>query len=299
MFWWWAKRIFASGLIFVALGVATMAMISRPMPPHPFTANEEPLVIAHRGGCGLWPENTMFAFERAARMGVDVLEFDIRSTADSVLVVIHDATVDRTTDGAGAVAEMTVADLKRLDAGYRWTNDDGRTFPYRGQGITIPTLEEVLKTFPDIRLNIEIKPEEQAVVERFCRMIQTYGAADKTLVASFRPQTIERIRSIYPVVATAASTSDALWFWFLNTLWIGAAYQPSAHALQVPASINDMEVVTERFVEGAHRHNMAVHVWTINREEDMRRLIRMGVDGIMTDYPDRFLRVLGRYQDEG
>ena len=126
---------------------------------HSYFAQDEgrPLVMAHRGGAGLWPENTMFAFERAAEMGADVIETEIHSTADNNLVLIHDKTVDRTTNGTGPVNSFTLAELKELDAGYKWTTDGGRTFPFRGKGITVPTLEEVFTGLPNIPINIDIK----------------------------------------------------------------------------------------------------------------------------------------------
>src|SRR5512136_1719024 len=128
------------------------------------TASSSPekrvLLMAHRGGEGRWPSNTLFAFEQAVRLGVDALEMDIQRTADGVIVVRHDPFVESTTDGSGVIHDFTLAELKRLDAGYTWTQDGGQTFPYRGRGITIPTLKEVFQAFPDMNLNIDIKPVE-------------------------------------------------------------------------------------------------------------------------------------------
>ena len=114
-------------------------------------------MIAHQGGDGLWPGNTLYAFEQAAALGVDVLEMDLHITKDGVLVINHDETVDRTTDGTGTIEDMTLAELKALDAGYDWSKDGGQTFPYRGMGLTIPTLEEIFQTFPEYHMTIEIK----------------------------------------------------------------------------------------------------------------------------------------------
>ena len=130
------------------------------MPEHPFLAGGNPLVMAHRGGQGLWPPNTLFAFERAVEMGADILEMDIHASADGVLIVHHDDTVDRTTNGSGAIRDHTLTELKELDAGYHWSADGGETYPFRGKGMRIPTLEEVLEAFPKTRLNIDIKPDD-------------------------------------------------------------------------------------------------------------------------------------------
>jgi len=167
--------------------VLVLNAMAQPAESRPFFSDypASVLVMAHRGGKGLWPENTLYAFREAARAGVDVLEMDIHSTKDGVLVVIHDATVERTTDGSGEVQSYTLEELRKLDAGYRWTNDDGKTFPYRSKGIQIPTLEEVLSTFPDIRLNIEIKPPDVRIAEKLCNQIRAAQSSSRVLVASF------------------------------------------------------------------------------------------------------------------
>ena len=126
------------------------------------------MVIAHQGGEWLRPSNTLVAFDHAVELGVDVLEMDIHQTQDGVIVLMHDATVDRTTDGSGAIKEMSFAEIRELDAGYYWTDDDGATYPYRGQGIQVPTLEELFQRYPDMRMNIEIKQETPSMVRPFC-----------------------------------------------------------------------------------------------------------------------------------
>ena len=273
---------------------AILALLSKQVDDHPFFNSEEVLVIAHRGGRGLWPENTLYAFERAAELGVDVLEMDIHSTSDGVLVTMHDDTVDRTTDGSGPIHDYTLTELKKLDAGYNWTNDEGKTYPFRGQGITVPALEEIFSSFPDHRLNIEIKQVQPSIVEPFCQMIRDYGREETVLVGSFDAGTVEDFRDECPGVATSTTEPEVRNFFILNTLFLGALYQAPAEAFQVPEYDNDLHVVTGRFVSGAKNHNMDVHVWTVNEKDDMQRLLDLGVDGIITDYPDRLLDVLGR-----
>lgn len=279
-------------LLFCAYAI--LALLSQPIDDHPFFNSEEALVIAHRGGRGLWPENTLYAFEKAAELGVDVLEMDIHSTSDGGLVAMHDDTVDRTTDGSGPIHDFTLAELKDLDAGYYWTNDDGETYPFRDQGITVPTLEEIFSSFPDHRLNIEIKQVQPSIVEPFCQMIRDYGREETVLVGSFDAKTVKDFRDACPEVATSTTEPEVRNFFILNTLFLGELYQAPAEAFQVPEYSDDLHIVTGRFVSGAKSHNMDVHVWTVNEEEDMQRLLDLGVDGIITDYPDRLLDVVGR-----
>jgi len=252
-----------------------------------------PLVIAHRGGAGLWPENTLYAFQRAAAMGVDVLETDMRSTADGVLVLIHDPTVDRTTDGSGPVNRLTLSQLKALDAGYRWSGDGGGSFPFRGQGITVPTVAEVFSAFPAMRINIDIKQARPSLTERLCRTILDFGMAERVMVASFDSRILRGFRRLCPMVATSAGRSEVRLFYALSLLSPRAAWIPSGcYALQVPVSWKGLPVVTRRFLSSARLRNLEVHAWTVNSGLQMQRLLRLGVDGIVTDYPDRFLALL-------
>lgn len=254
-----------------------------------------PLVMAHRGGGGLWPENTMHAFSHAVEMGVDVLEIDMHSTADGALVIIHDHTVDRTTNGNGRVNSLTLAQLKTLDAGYRWSNGQDGMFPFRGQGITVPTLQEVFKAFPNMRLNIDIKQSQPSLVRPFCRTIRESGMTNKVMVASFKPDVLNEFRRECAEVATSASAADVRAFLALETSQPEAARPLRVvQALQVPEYAGGLLVLTREFVEAAHRRDLEVHAWTINDEAAMRRMLDLGVDGIITDYPDRLIALLER-----
>ena len=285
------------GLVLMLLVVyAGLAFRSQPRSDHPFFAgNQEVLVIAHQGGDGLWPSNTLYAMEQAVDMGVDVLELDIHSSADGVLVLSHDDTVDRLTDGSGLVHEMTFSELQELDAAYDWSEDDlGNAFPFRGQGIRIPALEEIFEAFPDALMNIEIKQAEPSIVEPFCDLIRAHGKEAHTLVGSFHYHTMIEFREACPEVATSATEREIRPYFALNKVFLDAAYRPPADAFQVPEYSGDLHVVTRRFVQGAAKHNVDVHVWTVNETADMERLLDLGVDGIITDRPDRLLEILGR-----
>lgn len=270
-----------------------LAWLSRPVPDHAFFAGR-PVVIAHQGGDGLWPSNTLFAFERAAAMGVDVLEMDVHATADGAIVVSHDETVDRLTDGSGLIKEMTLEEVQALDAGYRWNKDPAASYPYRGMGLTIPTLEAVFEAFPDTPLNVEIKQREPAITGALCALILRHRRQESVLVASFHPEVMTTFRRDCPGVATSATESEIRPFFVLNRLFLDAVYRPPAEAFQVPEYSGDLHVVTERFVRGAHRYNIQVHVWTVDETEEMERLLGLGVDGIITDRPDRLLELLDR-----
>lgn len=284
--------------IFVLLAVAYigLSLTARPLDEHPFFHDADGvLVMAHQGGDRLWPSNTLYAFRQAVRAGADVLELDVHASGDGSLVVIHDDTVDRTTDGSGRVEDKTLAELKKLDAGYDWSPErTGESFPYRGRGLTIPTLQEVFETFPDTRLNVEIKDAELITAHDLCDLIETFGREDKTLVVSFYDAQTKAFRERCPAVATAATPSEVRTFFILTNLFLARAYLPSAEAMQVPETQGRLRLVTRRFINAAHRKNVQVHVWTVDDARAMSHLIDLGVDGIITDRPDRLLRVLGR-----
>lgn len=253
---------------------------------------QRPLVIAHRGGAGLWPENTIHAFERARELGVDVLEIDVRVTADDVLVVMHDATLERTTDGHGPINKLTLSQLKKLDAAFHWSPDGGRSFPLRGRGISVPTLQEVFKTFSGIRFNIEPKQMEPSLVKPLCRMIRENGMTKKVMVGSFSAEVLEEFRGECSEVATSASPTEVSDFLAMVNGRSENTRRLKAQALQIPEYILGRNVLTREFVERAHALELQVHPWTINDEESMKRLIELGVDGIITDYPDRLMALL-------
>ena len=289
-FWLAAVIILAATYVYLAMQVGEKAS-ERAV----FISEKSPVqVFAHRGGGGLIPENTLEAFVYSARMGVDVLELDVHATADGTLVVHHDSSVDRTTDGRGRVNELTLDQLKKFDAGYVFSTDGGQTFPYRGKGITVPTLREIFEALPEMTFNIEPKQRAPSIVASLCALIRDRKMTGKTIVGSFNQMALDDFRRLCPEVATSASPSEVSQFLALQKTGIADSYSPPMQALQVPRNLGSLQIVTKDFVEAAHRRNLKVHVWTINETADMQSLIEMGVDGIMTDYPDRLLRLLGR-----
>lgn len=279
-------------IVLIALILAALSLLTPPAQERAFFAANRPMVIAHQGGEGLRPSNTLLAFDNAVALGVDVLETDVHSTRDGVLVLIHDDTVDRTTDGAGRVNDLTLEEIKQLDAGNYWTNDDGQTYPYRGQGVRIPTLEEILTAHPQMRFNIEIKQREPSIANSLCETLRRHGLTERTLVASFHGQAMTEFRAACPEVATSMVEDEIRPFYILNLLFLGGLFNPPGEAFQVPEYSGERHVLTPRFVRAAQDNGIAIHPWTIDDPADIRRFVDMGVDGIITDRPDVMLQVL-------
>jgi glycerophosphoryl diester phosphodiesterase len=247
-----------------------------------------PLLIAHRGGAGLAPENTLAAFESSIRdWGADMLEMDVRTSRDGVVMVFHDSTVDRITEGTGRLDEKSVDELRELDAGFHFRDTKGIT-SFRGKGIRIPTFEEVLEALPSTRLNVEAKDRESAVP--LVEVIRRHGAEQRVLVAAEWERNRRKVAG-YPG-PWGASRRDVTAFFALLGTPLGPLYTPRVDALQIPERDRWFRVLTPRFLREAHRRNIPVHVWTVNDPEDMRRLLSLGVDGIQTDRPDILAPIL-------
>lgn len=280
----------------LAFILLVVRLTSKQAPEHPYYSDDlnYPLVIAHQGGDGVWPGETMLAYQNSVDLGADVLEMDIHITKDGELILMHDETVDRTTDGTGEIESMTLEELKKLDAAYDWSPDEGQTFPYRGQGIQIATLEEVFQAFPDKHMTIEIKKTNTSMAKPFCDLIRKSNMQDKVLVASFHDDRLKEFRAECPEVATSSAKNETTVFVLLTKAYLGGLYSPKFYSLQVPEVSGGITVMTPAFVRTAHARNLAVEPWTINDAETMRKLIDWGVDGIITDRPDIMMEVLGR-----
>jgi glycerophosphoryl diester phosphodiesterase len=207
---------------------------------------------------------------------------------------MHDDTVDRTTDGRGRISELTLAEIKALEVGGNWSSDDGKSFPYRGEGLQVPTLEEVFLRFPDYPMNIEIKQEEPSMVQPFCQLLREHNMQEKVIVPSFSDLAMQEFRAACPEVATAGSSSEVRNFVLLNFIFLSNLLSPAYEAFQVPLTSSGIPVVIPSFINAAHDRNLQVHVWTINDPQEMENLINMDVDGIMTDRPDHLFEILGR-----
>jgi glycerophosphoryl diester phosphodiesterase len=242
------------------------------------------MVLAHQGASHAAPPNTLPSFAMAVEQGADALELDVHWTRDGFIVVSHDETIDRCSDGHGPIREMTLAELRRFDFGYRFTADGGRTYPFRGRGVTIPTLREVLTTFPRMRVNIDIKPADPPSLARFVHEIHEAGAEDRVLVASFHHGVLERVRSMHRGLATSASPREAAVF--CARTWLGRPPTRVPYvALQVPPRFWGISVLTPAVMHAAHAAGLKVHVWTIDDPAEMEAMWALGVDGIVTNEP--------------
>jgi glycerophosphoryl diester phosphodiesterase len=263
---------------------------------HPYFDLPGPLVIGHRGAKAHRPENTLVSFEHALQLGAQILESDVHATREGVPVLIHDDRVDRTTDGAGAVRDLTLEELRRLDAGSRYTPDGGRSHPWRGRGVCIPTLEEAFEAFPAARFNLELKEDETGFVERVVETVARHGREDRTLLTAGEDAIMRHLREHMArtgsKAALGAASGDVLGF--VRTALEGGAPPPEPMALQIPADFGGRPLVTPALVRHAHAHDVQVHVWTINEPAEMEALLDLGVDGIVTDYPERMAEIARR-----
>jgi glycerophosphoryl diester phosphodiesterase len=266
------------------------------------------IAYAHQGGAWEAPSSTLYAIRAALDSGATAIELDVHATRDGRLVVCHDATVDRTTDRSGVIAQMSWDELRTLDNAYWWAPGadvspglDPDCYPYRGRApgdrrFCFALLEEVLETFPGVVLNLDIKqtapvvpPYEQALAV----MLRSFERTDDVIVASFLDTATDSFATFAPEIPTSAGTMAVAAFY--QAVQSGASPEPLRHvALQVPVQYGDLTLVDERFVEVAHREGLAVHVWTIEDEPLMEQLCGLGVDGIITDRPSVLAGVLER-----
>ncbi len=254
------------------------------------------LAIAHQGGNLERPDETMESFRNGRNTGSDVLEFDVHLSADGHLIVIHDIRVDRTTNGRGRINEMNLPEIEILDAGYWWpyhSNDDvakakvpeDQNFPWRGKGLNLLTLNEMLSEFPDIPLNIEVKSGGAKAALQTYRVLKEAERLGDVLVVSSDTEILKAYREYAPDSPTGAHRGEVTRFWILGKLGLGGLANVKATALQVPITQGKLKIITPAFIRRAHRNGLAVHAWTINDEEEMVQLIEIGIDGIITDLP--------------
>lgn len=261
-----------------------------------FFDSPRPLVFAHRGGCALGPENTLAAFDRGLAAGADGLELDVHLSADGVAVVHHDATLDRTTSGSGPLASWTAAELARIDAGCRFA--DGGAFPFRNQGVGIPTLAEVLRRYPDKRMIVEMKVNAREMGEAVARDVRRAGAAERVCAAGYGALCAAAARTALPEMACSACHAEVRLAVYRT--WARWPVRRARYGgYQVPERNGVLRIVSPRFVRYAHEAALKVHVWTVDREQDMRRLLEWGVDGLISNRPDLAVRVRNAFVEGG
>lgn len=261
---------------------------------HPKIANfnDDLYVIAHRGGSLEAPENTISAFENAYKTNPDVLfEFDIRLTKDNKIVVLHDETLDRTTNGTGKVTDYTHDELSKFDAGYNFQNENGE-FSHRNKNVKIPLLEEVFQRFPNTRMIVELKPYSRDLVDQLYELIKKYDRIDKTIIGSQNTRNILYFRSLNPDVLTAASPDEMHRSLMLARLFLEGLDKMTPQFFCIPEKHNNIEVLNKRLFIEAQKRNKKFFIWTINEKDDMIRLKNFGVNGIITDRPKLLYELL-------
>jgi glycerophosphoryl diester phosphodiesterase len=253
---------------------------------HPFFTSAGPVVFAHRGGAALAPENTLAAFERGLALGADGIELDVHLSRDGAVVVHHDGTVDRTTNGRGPVSALTADELARLDAGYRFLGAGGSGYPFRGLGIGVPQLADVLSHFRDARVIIELKGSSGPLALATVDVVRRAAAIDRVCIGSSSLRGLRTVRAVEPAIATSAAREEVRWA--VYRAWIGRppSRQAKYAVFQVPEVAGVTRVVSRRFVDLARRAGRPVQVWTVNRADDARRLLGWGVQALITDRPD-------------
>jgi glycerophosphoryl diester phosphodiesterase len=249
---------------------------------------ETPQVFAHRGGCGLGPENTIAAFDIGMSTGADGLELDVHLSADGVVVVHHDKTLDRTTNGSGPIAARTARELEQLDAGYSFKC--GEQYPFRGVGIGVPTLREVLARYERVPTIIEIKVDTAGMGTAVAGEIRRARAVDYVCVAGYGLASAEAARAALPGVATSAAQPEVRGAVYRSMLRFPVRRAPY-QTYQVPEYAEATRIVSPRFIRHAHAAGLKVQVWTVDEEADMRRLLQWGVDGLISNRPDVAVRI--------
>jgi len=250
---------------------------------------DEVTVIAHRGGSKLRPENTMAAFDHAASLGVDGIECDVHLAADGVPVVIHDPTLDRTTDSSGPVAARTSAELARVDAGYQFGPSDA--FPFRGVGLGVPRLIDVLERHATLPCVIEIKGSRHDAAARVLEVVDSVGARERVIIGAFTHRNVADVRRLAPTIPTSASGREvrsALW---RSRLFL-APRRPAYRLVQAPYRLAGRQVFGRRFVRAVRRAQIPFQAWIIDTEQDMTTLLDWGVTGLISDRPDTAMRVV-------
>ena len=260
---------------------------------------EEPLTFstplgAHRGGKGEWPESTTHAYEKAAALWPDILlESDLHLSADGVPVVMHDKTLDRTTDGTGPIGAKTLAELKELDAAYKFSTDKGATFPLRGQGVRIPTFAEALNSAPNHRFLVEFK-DGIAIVDAAIAVIRELKAEDRVIIASFNPIFMKQLREKAPEIRTCFDTQTAMQLVLALRGPAWDAYTPVDDVLSFSPGLEKTMALKPEEMAAIQKKGIALQVHTLNTEEEMRKYLDIKVDSILTDYPSRLAALLGK-----
>ena len=240
------------------------------------------IVYAHRGAAAERPENTLPSFRRALELGADALETDVHLTADREIVAAHDEDGARMTGVARALQSTTFAEIQSWDAGYGFVDARG-VRPFQNQGYRIPSLHELLEDLPAVRLNVDLKSKEPALIERFIAVVREHRAEDRVIAASFFRSTLLSLRRAGWRGESSLSRWEFL-YWGLVPTWLQRG-TPAATRAQIPTHAGLLQLATARKFQKLQELGLRVDYWTINDPNEARRLVTLGADGIMTDDP--------------
>jgi glycerophosphoryl diester phosphodiesterase len=282
-------------------------MQRKPMVKHPslFQSLKKPYNLAHQGGALLAPANTMAAFAIADSLtGVDFLDIDIHMSRDGQLVCIHDHTVNNTTNGRGRVDELTLEELQKLDAGYYFQDVQGQ-YSYRGQGVRIPTVEEVFETYAaNCYFHFEVKDAyprtgPSQIEEKLLALIREYHLEQKVIVASFQQRIVNRfIHLSNGQIVTGAGQGEVIRFVLAQKFHVPVIYQRKVDVLEIPTRSAGINLADPHLILAAHQLGMEVYYWTVDEREVMKQLLNMGADGIFSNRPDILQQVIHEIRQE-
>ena len=263
--------------------------------PKPYLALPSPWLVAHRGGSRIAPQNTFLAFDLAAGLGADAIETDVRLSSDGAVMIFHDDDTEALTGAPGTIEARTVKEIGRLDVAFSFSEDGGVSFPLRGAGLRVPTFADALLRYPRMRFNVDAKSEDPALAEALARVVREARAEERVCLGSFHDAQADRLGALLPGVCRFLPQGAATRHVLAAKAGAAPVGLPVGYDLaDLPARMGEMTVVDPPVVEHFHRLGIPVHVWTVDDPEEMRALLDIGVDGIVTDRPDVLQRVLGR-----
>lgn len=260
-----------------------------------FFKNDEKqiLIFGHRGNPITFPENTISSFSSAIKLGVDIIETDLRLTKDNVIILCHDSLVKRTTNGKGKIRDYTFEELGELDAGYKFSSDNNMSFPFRDKGIQIPALFELFEKFPNVTINVDMKDRNPDFPQLLSDLIRNYDMEQKILVGSFHPKQVRRFRKINPNVSLIASIIDVYRYYLSNKINIKRIInQSNFDIMQVPQQFGFIDLLKSSFIDGLHKLNIPCHVWIVDNTDDLEKMLNLGVDGVFTNNPELCINYL-------
>jgi len=248
-----------------------------------------PLIIGHRGAASHFPENTIPAFQAAIRAGANAIELDVRITRDGALVVIHDKTVDRTTSGSGRISDLTLAQIKALDAGYRFSPDQGRTFPFRNRSVRVPTLAEVLSATEGTMIFLELKGSSRKLADAVIACLIEKKALDRVLIQTIGAShgLARYLRKKDRRLLVGHSCFEIGLFFALSVLHLERLFKPRGPSFEIPPRRFGLSFLSPFFVKRAQKAGVSVIVWTVDDQPTLSKCMDLAIDGVITNDPAR------------